>query len=322
MGDLKSRLAFLRQALGPYDHSPDGLNYAFKCPGCGSSGNDKKKLIVHIGSGNYHCWVCELKGRSPGSLIRKYRTAMFEECQKLFGGNYRVHIESTNEIVEEKITLPPNYIPLSQISRYVDPDVNAVIRYAKSRDLSERDFWYFKLGTCAKGKYRRRLIIPSFDEEGCLNYYVARVIDSGSKRKYFNPKIAKSNIIFNEININWNQELTLVEGPFDLMKCDDNASCILGSSISERHAIFKKIVKHQTPILLALDPDAIEKTHNYAKLLSEFGICVRILDITGHEDVGSMSRNEFIKRKNNAMVWKNTDRLYHVIRGIKSGSII
>ena len=322
MGDLKSRLAFLRHALGPCDRSPDGLNYAFKCPSCGNKGSDKKKLIVHIGSGNYHCWVCEVKGRSPGNLIRQHRLSMFEECQKVFNGNYRHQIRTVANDVEEKLSLPTDYIPLAGISTHIDPDVMAVIRYARFRGLNDRDFWYFKLGTCTKGKYRRRLIVPSFNDEGYLNYYVTRVIDVDVKRKYLNAKVAKNDIIFNEINIDWNQEIALVEGPFDLMKCDDNATCILGSNINERQALFKKIVKNQTPVLLALDPDAIKKTHNYAKLLSEFGIHVRVLDIAGYEDVGSMCRDEFIKRKMSAVVWKNSDRLYHVIRGIKSGSVI
>ena len=322
MGDLKLRLAFLRQALGSCNRSPDGLNYAFKCPNCGNTGNDKKKLIVHIGSGNYQCWVCELKGKSPGNLIRKYQISMFEECQKIFKGNYRSNLVIAKDDIEEKITLPLDYIPLVGFSVSIDPDVMAVLRYAHTRDLTDRDLWHFKIGTCTKGRYRRRLIVPSFDEEGNLNYYVARAIDSDAKRKYLNPRIPKRNIIFNEININWDEEITLVEGPFDLMKCDDNATCILGSSINERHAIFKKIAKHQTPVLLALDPDAIEKTHSYAKLLTEFGICVRMLDLTGYEDVGSMDKDSFMNRKKNAMIWKNTDRLYHVIRGIKSGTLI
>ena len=31
----------------------------------------------------------------------------------------------------------------------------------------------------------------------------------------------------------WKKELTLVEGPFDLFKCDTNATCLLGSHFTE-----------------------------------------------------------------------------------------
>ena len=61
---------------------------------------------------------------------------------------------------------------------------------------------------------RRRVIIPSFDSEGFLNYFTARAIDE-STRKYVNPKVKRTDIIFNELNVDWKKELVIVEGPFD-----------------------------------------------------------------------------------------------------------
>jgi hypothetical protein len=325
MSNLRGRLSFLKKALGSCDRSTDGLNFAFKCPNCGKAGTEKRKLIVKLDTGNYHCWVCDLKGRSPVSLVRKYRPSLVEECVGIFGGKLRLvrEGESTPE-PEFKVELPAGYIPLTEVAacRCIDPDAIAVLKYACSRELSERDLWYYKLGTCLQGRYRRRLIVPSFDDEGELNYLVARTIDSGSQMKYLNSKVPKKSVVFNELNIDWKKELTLVEGPFDLMKCNDNASCILGCSLQKDHEIFQKIVKNQTPILLALDPDAERKSHKFAKLLSEFGVEVRMMDVTGYEDVGSMNRDVFNKRRESAPVWKSSDRLYHMIRKIKSGSII
>jgi len=248
-----------------------------------------------------------------------------EECVGIFGGKLRLVREGENAPEQElKVELPAKFTPLTEVvaCRCIDPDAMAVLKYAISRELNERDLWYYKLGTCLQGRYRRRLIVPSFDDEGELNYLVARTIDSGSQMKYLNSKVPKKSVVFNELNIDWKKELTLVEGPFDLMKCNDNASCILGCSLQKDHEIFQKIVKNQTPILLALDPDAERKSHKFAKLLSEFGVEVRMMDVTGYEDVGSMNRDVFNKRRESAPVWKSSDRLYHMIRKIKSGSII
>ena len=69
----------------------------------------------------------------------------------------------------------------------------------------------------------------------------------------------KKQIIFNELNIKWDEELTIVEGPFDLTKSNFNTTCLLGSSLNESYELFKKIVKNKTPVLLGLDPDAMTK---------------------------------------------------------------
>ena len=103
-----------------------------------------------------------------------------------------------------------------------------------------------------------------------------------------NPRVKRSEVIFNEINIDWSEELTIVEGPFDLMKSNQNATCLLGSTLNQRHALFKKIVANKTPVLLALDPDASKKTQDIATLLYSFDIAVKVLDIYPYDDVGEM----------------------------------
>ena len=41
-------------------------------------------------------------------------------------------------------------------------------------------------------------------------------------RKYLNANAKKKDLIFNELNIKWDEELTIVEGPLDLVKCNYN----------------------------------------------------------------------------------------------------
>ena len=137
-----------------------------------------------------------------------------------------------------------------------------------------------------------------------------------------NPKVSRSEIIFNEINIDWSKELTLVEGPFDLFSCRQNATCLLGSTLNERHRLFSYIVRNRTPVVLALDKDAELKTQKIASLLSSYDIQVRIMDTSGFEDVGAMSLDEFKKLHLAAHPWSSNDRLKSLISTIKSGSLI
>ena len=56
------------------------------------------------------------------------------------------------------------------------------------------------------------------------------------------------------------------------------------------------IVKNQTPVILALDSDMINKTFSIAKDLTSYGVQVKILDLGNYQDVGSMPA-EIVRQK-------------------------
>jgi hypothetical protein len=319
------KVKFLQRIFGTCVIGGDRINIAVCCPNpkCGSYGSaSKKKLVIRADNDHHHCWVCDIKGRDLRSILKKYFPQYLNEYTQTYLGNHALQSVpiSDDEIFE--VSVPKGFVLLAANLNSRDPDVKDTIRYVRSRGLSNRDLWYFKFGTCTTGRYRRRVIMPSFDEAGDINYFVARIIDPVEKMKYINAKIPKKNVIFNEINVDWSKELTLVEGPFDLTKCDENATCLLGSSLSHDYALFHKIVKHQTPVLLAMDPDVSKKAHNIAKKLVEYGIDVRMLGLGSFKDVGEMSKLDFITAKKNAKVWHADDRLYDLIGSIRSGSLI
>jgi hypothetical protein len=324
MSTVNEKIRFLNKVFGTGVLGTDGLNIAVCCPNpkCSTYGiASKKKLTIKIDSDQFHCWVCDLRGRSLHNVLRRHFPAHYNEYNNRF--SKKLDISQISDIEPEVVVPPVGFKLLATSMSIRDPDVKDTIRYARSRNLTNKDFWYFKLGTCTRGKFRRRLIMPSFNEDGDLNYYVARMIDgSQGGMKYLNAKVPKKNVIFNEINIDWTEELTLVEGPMDLTKCDNNASCLLGSHFSEEYALFQKIIKHRTPVLLAMDSDMGDKIQKYCKLLSSYGIEVRVLQLGSHSDVGEMSKASFLQAKRNAKPWHSSDRLYHLIGSIKSGSLI
>lgn len=322
METFTSKLAFLRQVFGEPRQARDGVNVAFKCPVCKDS--SKKKLSINLENWSCHCWVCGIKGKDPYRIILNHVSYEYANVFKSrFLNDSSLNLDVSNHInnVEEKISLPDGFIPLCVSMSSRDPDVRDCISYLKSRGIRLPDMWYFKLCATRDGKFKRRIIVPSFDAEGCLNYFSARAIDKNSKIIYINSKAKKTNIVFNELNIDWSKELTVVEGPFDLFKCNQNATCTLGSSLRLESRLFKKIVSNSTPVLLAFDSDMRDKSIKIANRLIEYSCDVRILNLGKFNDVGEMTKKEFLEARDCATEWNASTSLKHKISEIRTGSI-
>jgi DNA primase len=278
-------------------------NLDVKCPFCEDS--KKKRLSIRMSDHICHCWVCGWGG-SFFKLVIKFGTKeQLHEYKEKFlpelTGITSKNLEITNQNPKQ-ITLPADFGMLALQENPKDPDVKGLKWYLKSRGLNEKDLWRWKLGFSNKGNLRRRVIMPSFDSEGKLNFYVARAIDS-VPFKYTNCEIDKNTIVFNEINIDWKKKLVLVEGPFDLMKCNMNATCLLGSSISPKSLLFQKIVENETPVVLMLDDEMEEKSQAIGKLLTSFNIDVSIVRLRDHHDPGEMNQTQVAECVRNATPW-------------------
>ena len=177
-------------------------------------------------------------------------------------------------------------------------DTKRVKRYLKSRDVSEEDIINWKMGYCSEGEYAGRVMIPSIDDKGYLNYFVGRAYGDAFP-KYKNPPVSK-NIVFNQLMIDWTKDITLVEGVFDAVVAGDNAIPILGSYIKEDGKLFQEIVNHGSDVYLALDPDAEKKTRRIIQKLLSYDVKVYKIDILPYTDVGEMSKEEFLQRKSKA----------------------
>ena len=323
MSDNNKKVNLIRRAFGSGELSRDESDIVIQCPSC-KNPTKKKKLSIRLSDGVFHCWVCGLKGQNIDFLFRKYAPSHLEEARAIhFSRNENTHLDDQSESDSQpEAQIPQGFSLLASNLKTQDPDIKETINYCLSRGLSHRDLWYFKLGTCRSGAFRRRVIFPSFDADGALNYFTARSIDGSTVMKYLNAKVPKKKIIFNEINIDWSRELNLVEGPFDLTKASGNSTCLLGSHLSTDSDLCVKIIKNRTPVLLALDPDARKKSHDIAKMLYSYGISVRAAEIPAGKDVGDMTQKEFCAIAKSAKSWQMNDRLLHIISNIKSGSII
>ena len=313
VSSLTEKLRFIESIFGTGFLASNGKNFGVRCPFCAPKDVNKKKLVIRVEDDLNHCWTCGFKAHTLAPLVRKFGTSeqfatyrdkyMPEEARKRF--------KDLNTVVEEKekLELPKDFKLLTMMSS-VDPDVRSAWGYLTSRNVSVRDAWYYKLGLSNEHRWKRRVIMPSFDSSGDLNYYVGRTIDERDKRyKYDNPELDKLPIIFNEINVDWTSRLTLCEGPFDVMKCGENAVPLLGSDLNEQSRLFNQILVHNTPVALALDGDMWrKKTPRIAKKLMEYDVDVVIVDVREWGDPGKMSKQQFKQALENAkpMTWEGS----------------
>lgn len=309
------KITFLRKVFGSVAVPRGKGDPSISCPKCKSG--EKKKLAIRLEDDRTHCWVCGLGGRLISLLVQYKPSAVHEYITKFAGKN--ISLLDVDMGPPKEVVIPTGFRMLAPNIDLNDMEIRWSINYLKRRGLGNRDLWYFKFGISTDETMKRRVIMPSFNAEGKLNFYTGRAIDDNAFRKYMNCDAEKKSIIFNEINIDWTKELSLVEGPFDLTKCDDNATCLLGSSLSEDSRLFQQIYKHKTPIILALDKDMETKSwQRIARLLASYDISVKLLDLGKHKDVGEMSRAQFIEAKRNAVEWNRTSALLMKISNMKN----
>jgi DNA primase len=171
-------------------------------------------------------------------------------------------------------------------------------KYLKERGVNKRDIIWWKMGYCSSGEYENRIIIPSFNDEGNADYFIARSY-VGDFPKYKNPPVGRD-IIFNDLFVDWTDDVVLVEGAFDAITVGHNAVPLLGSTLREESKLFHKIVQNDTPVYLALDPDAEKKSLNIINKLLTYDVELYKINIYPHVDVGEMTREQFIERKSQA----------------------
>ena len=296
-----SKIQLLKDVLGAYYSSND--EYLFHCPFCD---HYKKKLSVNLEKNKFKCWVCDTSGNSLLYIFKKFGNIhQLTEWKRLnnitdfseIEDKLKHLFEKPEEEELPKFKLPKEFTSLA--NRVLPISCVDAKSYLKKRRIYSKDILYWKIGYCSKGHYAGRLIIPSFDLSGNVNYFVARAYN-GNWKKYLNPEVPKNKIIFNELFVDFKQPIILVEGVFDAVVAGENSIPILGSTLKENSRLFQKIIENNSTVYMALDPDAVRKTNVIIEKLLRYGIKVYTIDISGFKDVGEMTKEEFKTKKENA----------------------
>jgi len=292
---MRTKQQILTDVLGLPRRSSE--EYLYKCPFCK---HHKHKLSVNFDKNVYKCWICNTTGKSIGRLVKLFGS--FDAKQQWSYHEDDVDISKFEELFQDKkpqletlINLPEEFESLA--NRTLIDGSEKPLKYLYERGLTREDILKWKIGWCPSGPYYDRIIVPSFNNDGWVNYFISRTFTNAFP-KYKNPQASK-NVIFNELYLDWDRPITLVEGVFDAIKAD-NAVPLLGSTLTENSRLFQEIIKRNATVYLALDGDAKKKEMDILEMLLAYDNPVYVVDVDGYNDVGEMTKQEFQKRKKEA----------------------
>mgnify|MGYP001294104369 FL=1 len=291
--DKQEVINILNDVLGP-GTSMKNDEQAHYCPFCH---HHKKKLQINLKTQYWHCWVCDAKGRKIQRLLKRLHvdSRRLKKLYEIYGDDYIVYSKDTEDEKVE-LRLPNEFQSLLKVPKgKVNPIYKKAIQYAKDRKITNEDIIKYNIGYCDGGMYSGRIIIPSYDSDNRLNYFIARSVFIDEKFKYKNPPVSKNVIMF-ENQINWNEPITLVEGVFDAIAVKRNAIPILGKFVPRKlnDAIFNNGVKN---LNILLDEDAQKQALQYTMQYTNQGIQTKNIKPTDKDasDMGFTQVNNKLK---------------------------
>jgi DNA primase len=281
-------LEILSKILGEPEKSYDSkLQYGYNCPQCGV-GQKKGNLEISLEKHLYHCWSCgeinDMHG-PLGKLIDIYGTKNQKKVYNLL----RPEEQKVKEKKPTKLKLPKEFVSFKDINPLHIPHKEA-LKYIRSRGITDQMIEKYNIGFACEGEYMGRVIVPSYDVEGELNYFVSRAWFK-TKNKYKNPEAPKELIIFNEKLIDWTKPIYICEGVFDGF-FTPNPVILLGKVLHD--LLFEKIYNNaQSDVIICLDEDAwnnakkLYNTLNGGKLRGR----VKIIKLPKDKDVAELRGN-------------------------------
>ncbi len=238
----------------------------------------KPKLQVNIQTGKWHCWVSNQGGHNLFQLLKQVGAPreLFKELSDSIGGTY--YTSDKKDKKDIVLSLPKEARPLWN----GDDSVQKLhaLKFVYERGLDMSDILRYNLHYCLNGVYQNRIIIPSYDSDGILNYFVGRDFYK-STMKYKNPPIQKDIIGF-DLYVNWSEPIILCEGVFDAMAIKNNTIPLFGKTILSK--LEKKIVEKKVKnIVIVLDDDAFNDSLKMIEKFNNMGIKVDFVKLKGQD---------------------------------------
>jgi hypothetical protein len=275
-------------------------NIAHHCPFCHSP---RKKMEIQTitndkGENPWHCWVCNKSGKKLTTLFKALNVSRekISELYKVLNLQPKYNANQIDSAFRSTtaIDLPKEYIPLVSISDSIEYK-NAIHYLRAKRKITLSEIVKYNIGYCETGEYSKKIIIPSYDEFGKLNYFVGRAYYDAESFKHKNPDASKNCVGF-ELFINWSLPIVLVEGAFDAIAVRRNAIPLFGKTISED--LRKKIIEHKvSKLYICLDKDAQKQALEHAEYFMNNGVQVYFVDLDQKDpaEIGFEQMSKLIK---------------------------
>jgi len=266
------------------------VQWEFNCPSTTCRHDaDKFNLAYKSNDKVFKCWKCKYSGyvhRLVGEYGSKDDIKRLDLILPKYN-NHTFNVFRRPKLDYDLITcdLPDGYLPLSELrkSRLYDLAWDYAVN---QRKISPAQIDKFKIGYTESGTRKFRIILPSLNSHGKINYYEARAYLKDAKRAYMKPDSPdKQDIIYNEYYINWDLPIYLVEGVFDALRIP-NAIPMLGKNPSE--LLINKLLKNNSTVIVCLDSDAFKDGMGIYKQLSSLGLNVFFIDLKGQKDISKI----------------------------------
>lgn len=299
MDENEALVELLEDVLGDHGlHYPNRGQISFNCPVCDDDRN-KHNLEVNYIDNVYKCWSCGDSEGTHGPLGKLFDKYGNKKHKKLYNV-LKPETVVKRERPKKTLKLPDGFT-LFKDSSPVYPVRRQAMNYLKSRGITDEMIERYGIGFCDKGDHSGRIVVPSYNKNGELNYYIARSWNPMSKAKYKNPEAEKDKIIFWENLIDWNKDIFLVEGAFDGLFVN-NSIPMLGKHMSE--LLFETIyTKAKGDIIICLDADAWQNAIKLYHELSGGDLWgrIKLIKLPDNKDIADL-RGEI------------KDEYYHIIK--------
>jgi len=257
--EIEVMVELLSDVLGsPHQHYESKGQISFDCPVCADekgldNGDGKGNLEINYIRHVYKCWACGETHGTQGPLGKLFDGYATKAQKKVY------NLIKPEELKQEdkkkvRLRLPEGFTTFKDSNPRFIPHIEAY-KYLQSRGITDDIIDRFKIGYTATGDYAYRIVVPSYNTENTLNYFVARAWVP-KKMKYKNPPVPKDEIIFNEGAVDWKKDVYLCEGVFDSFFLP-NPIVMLGKKMSK--LLFETLyLKAEGNIIICTDGDAFK----------------------------------------------------------------
>jgi hypothetical protein len=268
-------ISLLNEVLGQNARIRKGNEAVYFCPCCN---HYKRKLEVNLDTGYWHCWVCEVRGKTFLSLLKRVR-ANKSQLDRLYSITGEAPKKRRKKVAgQEFVSLPSEFksmFPPNESFKY-----RHAISYLKKRGITHDDILRYNIGYCEEGEYKNRVIIPSYNADGHLNFFTSRAFYE-MPMPHKSPSVSKDIVGF-ECFVNWREPITLVEGAFDAIAVRKNVIPLFGKIIPDK--LKERIIEnHVSRVNMVLDKDAIQKAVRNSQDLQRLGVTIHLIKLDGKD---------------------------------------
>lgn len=276
--ELRRLQDILASFLGqPKSEITDSGQLQFNCPRCvdekGYGEMGKYNLEVNVLRGVFKCWSCcsvddDMKGPVKKLILRYGGREAYKEYESVvrdIRSNELYKLPEYKNMLGDGIE--DTYLHLPATYKKVDLATcrRQVRDYLIKRNITQDIIDKFKIGYTnwqeEKPRDRNRIIIPSYNEDESLNYWVGRDFTGGKNRQKYNniEGVKKTEIVFQESHIQWDSDITLVEGAIDCIY-GNNTIALLGKTLGPNDETYIKLKERANAnVIICLDSDTTDE---------------------------------------------------------------